>query len=54
METDYKDILRRYALHVGEYAETTYTEPDLSYNHITPDEADIINQLINEPKHETR
>jgi len=48
MEPDYKDLLRRYALHVGEYAETTYTELDLSFNHITIEEAVIINQLINE------
>lgn len=47
-EPDYKDLLRRYALHVGEYAETTYTQNDLSYNHITPDEAEIINRLLNE------
>ena len=48
MEPDYKDLLRRYALHVGEYAETTYTEHDLSYNHITDEEAELINQLLEE------
>ena len=48
MEPDYKDLLRRYALHVGEYSETTYTDPELSYNHITADEAELINKLLEE------
>ena len=47
-EPEYKDLLRRYALHVGEFAETTYTEPELSYNHITKEEAELINKLLSE------
>lgn len=50
-EPDYKDLLRRYVLHVCEYTEEHYL--DLSLNWITPEEVIIIKELIGEPTNET-
>ncbi len=47
-DIDYKDLLRRYVLHVCEYTEEHYL--DLSLNWITPEEAKLIKTLIDEPE----